>query len=150
MFNYINHNYVKSDDVTRIRIKRKDVFINTSNLVWEGDNEFKYNDKLYDIIKIDKSNEEIVLLAVNDIQEENLLKSFSEILDEIISEKSNNPRIRTIIFNFISQAISAYIFLIIPPTICIDYVKPSSLINYYVFINPISPPPKSVILVLFN
>lgn len=145
MFSYIKHNYVKSDDVTRIRIKRKDLYNNTSNIVWDGEEELRYNDKLYDIIKIENSNEDIVLFAVNDIQEENLLKSFSEILDEIISEKSNNPRIRTIIFNFISQATPAYIFFIIPTTISIGYVKPNSLINYCVFINPISPPPKSVI-----
>ena len=147
MFENIRKHITLVEDISKFRIHKSDLFSDIEGITWEDKNEFKIDNKLYDVVKIadDKNDDEYVIVyAINDIQEEKLINSFNNIVDDLLTERTSNPKIRTILFNLISQALPKIHFSLIPANrsyITQDYI---TLIPKSFDKDVLSPPPKSV------
>jgi hypothetical protein len=147
MFENIRKHINLVEDISKFRMHKTDLFSDINGIIWEDKTEFKIDNKLYDIVEIltDKSdNDYVIVYAINDMQEENLINSFNNIVDDLLTEHTNNPKIRTILFNLISQALPKIDFSLIP-------ANRSYIIQNYITLIPNSfitdvlpPPPKSV------
>jgi hypothetical protein len=147
MFENIRKHINLVEDISKFRIYKTDLFTDVEGITWEGKNEFKIENKLYDVVEIidDKSdNKFVIVYAINDIQEENFVNSFNNIVDDLLTEHTSNPKIRTMLFNLISQALPKIDFSLIPANR--SYIIPDhlTLILNSIQIDVLSPPPKFV------
>jgi hypothetical protein len=147
MFENIRNHINLVEDLNEFRINKTNLYNNRDGLIWEDKNELTFNGKLFDIVEIinDKDDDEyLIVYALNDKQEETLLKSFSNIINELVTEHTSNANLRTILFNLISQALPKIDFSLIP--VKRSYIVPASitLIPKSLTTDPLSPPPKFV------
>jgi hypothetical protein len=146
MFDNIRKHIDIQSDLNQFRIHNKNLYEDKDGFTWEDKNEFRKDDKLFDVVEIikDADDDYLIVYAINDKEEENLLKSFSSILDDLINEHTSNPKIRTIIFNLISQALPKSDFEII--IVNQSFIMPDHfmLVPNSVNIDPPFPPPKFV------
>lgn len=147
MFDTIRKHIDIQTDLIHFRIDKQNLYEDKDGFVWEDRNEFRKDDKLFDVVEIvkDTGNDEYLFVyAINDKQEENLLKSFSSIIDELVTENTSNPKIRTIIFNLITQALPKNDFVLI--AVNQAYITHDSLtiIPNSIDIDPLYPPPRFI------
>jgi hypothetical protein len=147
MFDNIRKHADFQTDLNHFRIHKQNLYEDKDGFIWDDRNEFKKNAKLYDVVKIVKDESDdgyLIIYAINDRQEENLLKSFSSVIDELVTEHTSNPKIQTIIFNLISQALPKNDFTLIPVNRCFVIQKYLTLIPQSISIAPLYPPPRFV------
>ncbi len=77
----------------------KNEFAKYCDTKWTEAEEFRYNDKMFDIIKAEVSGDSVFLLCVYDSDETELFS----ILDKIIDENSGNPVEENGVNNYLSQ-----------------------------------------------
>ena len=147
MFENIRKHKNLVEDLNEFRINRTNIYKDGDGIIWEDKNEFITNGKLFDIVEIidDKDDDEyLIVYALNDVQEETLIKSFSNIINELVTENTSNANLRTILFNLISQALPKIDFSLIP--VNRSYIFPTfiTLIPKSLTTDPLSPPPKIV------
>lgn len=77
---------------TKIEIRKKQLYQNSKNLVWEDENkEIVYFGNLYDIVSIDINDENVVLTVVSDKKELELKKQFASIYTDENYKNSSQP-----------------------------------------------------------
>jgi hypothetical protein len=75
----------ESSDVTVLKFSTSD-FIN--KLIWRDKNEFEFNGKMYDVIRIDENENEYTVYCLNDVKEEILVSNFKKLNDEKGGQKN--------------------------------------------------------------
>jgi hypothetical protein len=86
------HQFLKTnptgDFLTVFHFDLKDGEIQASNFEWEeAGKEFKYNNSMYDVVKMEEQNHQMVVYCYNDGGENKLEKHLDE-----IHQKQNNPK----------------------------------------------------------
>jgi hypothetical protein len=68
----------ESSDVTVLKFSTNDF---KNKLIWRDKNEFEFNDKMYDVIRIDEDENEYTVYCLNDVKEEILVSNFKKLND---------------------------------------------------------------------
>jgi hypothetical protein len=147
MFSEIREHLNSKCELEFFRFNDSELFSDTKQITWDSKEEFYYNGKLYDVvcIKNDAKDSNIkIIYAINDNKEEKLIHSFNSLIDDLVNGNTANPKIRTILFNLISQALIQNGFNL---NYCIQYVVvyKEIIIQFLSFQqSPDSPPPKNL------
>lgn len=146
MFQNIREHKNLVEDLIAFKILKTNLFTDKNGIIWEGKNEFTNKNNLYDVVEIEEDQTDkgyVIVYAINDKQEENLVRTFDNLINELITEHSNNPKIRTILFNLISQALPKVAFSLLP--VEQSYSIPFQLTLFLTSIKSdiLTPPPKS-------
>jgi hypothetical protein len=147
MFDNIRKHLDFQTDLNHFRIHKNNLYQDKDGFVWDDRKEFRKDDKLFDVVEVvkDPGNDDYLFVyAINDKQEENLLKSFSSIIDELVTENTSNPKIRIIIFNLITQALPKNDLKLIPVNPAFVTQEYFTIIPNSIYTDPLFPPPKTV------
>ncbi len=147
MFQNIREHKNLVKELRAFRILKKCLYVDNNGINWEGKNEFRISSELFDVVEIlddEADNDYLIIYAINDKQEETLVKTFDNLINELITEHTSNPKIRSILHNLISQALPKIDFSLIPAKQ--SYLIPNHLTS---FLNSfktdiLTPPPKFV------
>ena len=80
----VSSNYVGSD-ITIFKLSLKDY---KSRLHWRDKNEFELEGKMYDVIKIEESNDGFIIYCLHDEKEEKLISNFNKLNEGRQEQKS--------------------------------------------------------------
>lgn len=95
----------KIRDIAQFRIDRTDIYRNINGFIWNDKNEFEYKGELYDIINLSAENNSLILFCINDITEEQIVKTFNNEINGLARGDLNNSKVKTSLLNLISQAL---------------------------------------------
>ena len=146
MIENIKYHKEMFDIVTRFKINKNDLYADKQGIIWEGENEFKMDNKLFDVLEIaeDKNDPDyLIVYAINDLQEEMVIKSFSHLIDDVVNGKTGDVKIRTVLSNLISQALPKIDFSFIPVMQSYIVFQYSELLPKSFNTSPLAPPPKT-------
>jgi hypothetical protein len=107
---YIRSGNYEKDKVVEFRLNKQELYSNVKRLVWKDKKEFEYNGTLYDIINIETNNNEVIIYCLNDVAESQIVKNFSQDINDLASGKLNNSKFKTSLVNLISQALFIFPF----------------------------------------
>lgn len=68
----------ETSDVTVLKFSKSDF---KNKLIWRDKNEFEFNSKMYDVIRIDEDENEYTVYCLNDVKEEILVSNFKKLND---------------------------------------------------------------------
>lgn len=145
MIESIRHHKDLFGIVSQFRMLKNDLCKDKNGFIWDGQNEFKKENNLFDLLQIveDKNNPDYLMIyAINDLKEETAIKSFSNLIDELVNEKAKSQRIRTILANLITQAIPNLNFSLTPIRQWAAIMKFSELMPISFDRVPLPHPPK--------
>jgi hypothetical protein len=134
-------NYAPSE-IIYFTIYKDQLYEDTENFVWNDKSEFEYDGKLYDIIRIVVKDNKLVLYCLNDLAEEKIAKSFEGELNRLVTDAPNDSKVKTSLFNLISQALIYHKYELLPPLNGqrLNYSARESILKYYTKVH--LPPPK--------
>jgi hypothetical protein len=88
-----------STDILILQFSRIDF---KSKLIWHDKNEFEFNGKMYDVIRIEEGENGIIIYCLNDEKEEILISNFKK-LNDVKGEQKNCITVRH--NNFVMYAV---------------------------------------------
>jgi hypothetical protein len=91
------------------------------------DHEIKYQGKMYDIVKKEIVNDEIILFCISDENEDKLEKAFISYIENHSNEKSNAP-VKTILKQLITEGINNSITQIYSDERIVKYISITSVL----------------------
>jgi hypothetical protein len=145
MFENIKYHKDLLGIVSQFKIHRNNLYKDGQGFIWDGQNEFKIENKLYDVLELveDINNTNyLIIYAINDLKEEMAIKSFSNLIDELVNEKIKSQRINTILLNLITQALIKVNFSLIPIRQCCIIIRHSEFMPKSLDQMPLLHPPK--------
>lgn len=131
----------KEEMIELIIFNKEDIQKGKIDFKWIHSREFKYNGDMYDIVKKEETDGQIIVHCINDTKEKKLEKDFEREIENNTSNKQqkseNNNPFKTII----TEAVSELVFNLV------DVKKLKYGFNYFESYTPIyteilSPPPK--------
>ena len=75
----------ETSDVTVLKLSTNDF---KNKLIWRDKNEFEFNGKMYDVIRINEDENEYTVYCLNDVKEEILVSNFKKLNDEKREQKN--------------------------------------------------------------
>ena len=105
VFRKIKKETFSAAEISCFKIKREKLYKNTGDIYWCDENEFEYRGRLFDIININYENDSAVLYAINDLDEEKIIKSFNGQLNELAGGDLKLPGIKTSMQNLVLQGL---------------------------------------------
>jgi len=75
----------ETSDVTVLKFSKSDF---KNKLIWRDKNEFEFNSKMYDVIRIDEDENGYTVYCLNDVKEEILVSNFKKLNDEKGGQKN--------------------------------------------------------------
>lgn len=72
----------------RIRFYADELEADKSNLTWIHEHEFRYNGEMYDILKREYINGELVYVCIHDVKESGLFRNLEELIDRQMQHHS--------------------------------------------------------------
>ncbi len=93
-----------ADEVVKFKLSSNRLYRNGSGYLWKDSHEFEYHGIMYDIIKLVKYDDEVILYCLNDVSEAKIKAAFDNEVNDLANGKLNNSRYRTSLLNLISQA----------------------------------------------
>lgn len=86
---------IPETDLIQITISPKEA----NKLIWKDKEEFSYNDKMYDVVKMEVQNGSTVYYCISDAQETKLIAKYNKELKRKRKEKNNrNSPVKTVKF----------------------------------------------------
>jgi hypothetical protein len=82
----INEDY-SAETITKLTLSNYEF---TYLLRWKGDDEFKFKGKMFDVIKIERTQNQIIIFCIRDEKEEMLISSFEKIFKRNFSSDNIN------------------------------------------------------------
>jgi hypothetical protein len=113
---------------------------NNSGIEWEEEGkEFRYRDKLFDVVKIEQTGNSVKIYCINDVKEEKLLKMYCEYINYDLSQNHKMVYLLSKIPGYYFQN-----FINISPSFKGESFKILCIISYKNIIREIlTPPPRS-------
>ncbi len=105
MLTAIQENTFGVTNSVKFRINKEKLYTNTDGFTWKDNSEFEFNGMLYDIIKTEVEGDYAILYCLNDITEQEIVKSFNDEVNALAGGKLNNSTYKTSLLNIISQAL---------------------------------------------
>jgi hypothetical protein len=115
----------------------------TQKINWKGENEFEFKGKMYDIVKTERSDNEVIVYCVWDEREDELISNF----EKHCQSNSLRDKIHFSHYSLITTNLLAVKNdLLKPERINSRNFLPENYFNYYHSISKqiLTPPPKSV------
>jgi hypothetical protein len=130
------------ENVVQFRLAKDKLHTDANGFIWKEEHEFEYEGALYDIIKVKEENENVILFCLNDLAESQIIKNFSNEINDLARGKINNSKYKTSLINLILHAL-----YINPYKLDLQNCRQKYFINttLYIpacFIGILSPPPK--------
>lgn len=114
-------------DVVEFCFKNKDA----SELNWENDHEFSFNNDMYDLVENKTDGDKIIIRCIADKHETELVNEYQK------NNKQNHSN------ESVVQLITAS--FILPQTVCLNQFEKKVRIHYFNFSSPINSIPSSVL-----
>lgn len=91
----INEDY-SAEIVTKLALSNYEF---THFVRWKGDDEFKFKGKMFDVVKIERTQNQIIIFCIRDEKEEMLISSFEKIFKRNFSSDNINSNLRISLLN---------------------------------------------------
>jgi hypothetical protein len=133
---------VPESELHILRFSNNDVKEGTAGLDWKDDREFKYDGKMYDIVRITYEGNDIIYHCVNDTQEEVLFAKLNEMVKDVNSkDKSAQQKTQHLLQLLIHEALQEV--FVLKPWVAQSNGLRYALPNFFspVFIEIPTPPP---------
>jgi hypothetical protein len=132
-----------ADEVVKFRLVNELIYCDADGYSWKDTHEFEYKGVMYDIIRMVKDNDHVILYCLNDISEAKIKAAFHNELNDVANGRLNNSRYSTSLLNIISQALCLNSFALKSPEKQRKFT-PECRQSISPFIKQIpSPPPKA-------
>ena len=142
IFSSIKTGDYSPSELIRFSIKKDLLYKDKNGFKWNDKKEFEYNNRMYDVIRVSENDSEFVLYCLNDLAEEEILKSFARDFNRFVTDDPKDSKSKTSLFNLISQALLYNKFEFSPSTKEqeLNQAASETIIKFYIKIP--SPPPK--------
>jgi hypothetical protein len=137
---------LKLSEIEVLAFSKADLQTKTIILEWENDDEFRYNNYMYDVVSSKETNDSIVLLCINDHKEKKLLDQFEAYVNQ---QQDNSSSKHSKPFKILEDLIKDYCY---PQKVVQNYREGKIINNPGIevlitdtFIDVLSPPPKLIV-----
>jgi hypothetical protein len=100
----------KEEMIELLIFNKEDIQKGKISFKWIHTREFKYNGDMYDIVKMEETNEQLIVHCINDTKEKKLEKDFEREFENNTSNKrqksENNNPFKTLITEAVSESVS--------------------------------------------
>ena len=93
----------KEEMIERLMFSKEDILFGKIDFRWIHSREFKYNGDMYDIVKKEETEKELIVFCINDTKEKKLEEEFENRIHKNSTEDKTHHIVKNLIFNFISE-----------------------------------------------
>jgi hypothetical protein len=90
----------KEEMIERLIFSKEDILEGKIDFRWIDSREFKYNGDMYDIVKKDENDKQLIVYCINDTKEKKLEEEFEKRVHKNSSEDKHHPTTNN--YNFVS------------------------------------------------
>jgi len=105
MFRSLREGNYAPDEVVLFKLRIDRLNKNGEGFLWKDSHEFEYKGQMYDIIKMVKDKNRVIIYCLNDISEAKIKAVFNNELTDLANGKLNNSKYTTSLLNLISYAL---------------------------------------------
>lgn len=97
----------KEEMIELLIFNKEDILEEKNDFIWIHSREFKYKGDMYDIVKKDENEKQLIVYCINDTKEKKLEEEFEKRVHKNSSEDKQRPTTNNYNFVFISEPVQS-------------------------------------------